>query len=114
MKVDEPALQQCHYEQVQRMLLAAFISDLIGNPGQQVRFRMPQTLEDALQTEVTLHEAEAKKKGKKHSIRVQGSSVKNVTSMDTHGSNVSPISGRSKQDPRPPRASKPAECKVRI
>jgi hypothetical protein len=63
MKVDDPALQQFHYEQVQRMLLAAFISGLIGNQG-QVRFRMPQTLEDALQTAVTLHEAEAQERRK--------------------------------------------------
>jgi hypothetical protein len=46
MKVDDPALQHCHYEQAQMMLPAAFITGLIGNP-EQVRFRMPQTLEDA-------------------------------------------------------------------
>jgi hypothetical protein len=115
MKVDDPALQQCHYEEAQRMLLAAFISGLIGNPGQEVRFRMPQTLEDALQIAVTVHEAEAQER--RNETFYSGSGIhceKCNTCMDTHGSNIAPISGRSKQDPRPPRASKPARCKVRI
>lgn len=39
-----------------------FISRLIGNPGQQVRFKMPKTLEDALKTAVIVYEAERQEK----------------------------------------------------
>jgi hypothetical protein len=70
MKVDDPALQQCHYEQAQ---LASFISGLIGNPGQQIRFRMPQTLEEALQIAVTVHEAEAQER--RNEIFYSGSGI---------------------------------------
>jgi hypothetical protein len=61
-KVDDPVLQKCHYDQAERMMLAAFISGLIGNPGQQVRFKMPQTLEEALQIAITVYEAEIQEK----------------------------------------------------
>jgi hypothetical protein len=44
-------------------MLAAFISGLTGNPGQQVRFKMPQTLEEALQVAITVYEAEIQEKG---------------------------------------------------
>jgi hypothetical protein len=60
-KVEDPILQKCHVDQAGRMLLAAFISGLIGNPG-QVRFKMPQTLEEALQIATTAYEAEIQEK----------------------------------------------------
>jgi hypothetical protein len=41
---DDPGLQKFQYDQAQRMLLAAFTSGLAGNPGQQVRFRLPKTM----------------------------------------------------------------------
>jgi hypothetical protein len=44
------------------MLLAAYFSGLSGNPGQLVRFRMPQTMEDAVQIAVTVYEAEVQEK----------------------------------------------------
>jgi hypothetical protein len=61
-KVEDPVLQKFHFDQAQRMLLAAYVSGLVGNPGQQVRFRMPKTLEEAVQIAVTVHEAEAQEK----------------------------------------------------
>jgi hypothetical protein len=61
-KVEDPNLQKFHYDQAERMMLAAFISGLQGNPGQQVRFRMPRSMEEALQIAVTVHEAEAREK----------------------------------------------------
>jgi hypothetical protein len=61
-KVADPTVQKLHYDHADRMLLAAFISGLSGNPGQQVRFRMPRSLEEALQIAVTVHEAEAEEK----------------------------------------------------
>jgi hypothetical protein len=61
-KVADPTVQKLHYDLADRMLLAAFISGLTGNTGQQVRFRMPRSLEEALQIAVTVHEAEAEEK----------------------------------------------------
>jgi hypothetical protein len=61
-KVEDPILQKCHVDQADIMLLAAFMSGLIGNPGQQVRFKMPQTLEEALQIATTVYEAEYRKR----------------------------------------------------
>jgi hypothetical protein len=61
-KVDDPIVQKCHAEQADRMLLAAFLSGLIGNPGQQVKFKMPQTLEEALHIATTVYEAEIQEK----------------------------------------------------
>jgi hypothetical protein len=51
-------LQKFQFCQTQRMLLAASVPDLIGPPGQQVRFRMSKNLENALQIAVMFEEAE--------------------------------------------------------
>jgi hypothetical protein len=40
------------------MLLAASVSDHMGPPGQQVRFRMSKNLENVLQIAVMFEEAE--------------------------------------------------------
>jgi hypothetical protein len=61
-KVENPMMQKCQLEQAERMLLAAFMSGLLGNPGQQVRFRMPTTLQKALQIATTVYEAEKQEK----------------------------------------------------
>ena len=61
-KVDNPELQKFHFQQAERMLLSTFIAGLIGNAGQQVRFKLPQTLEEALQVAVVVFEAEAQEK----------------------------------------------------
>jgi hypothetical protein len=61
-KVEDPELQIFHYDQAQRVLLSAFISGLSGNPGQQVRFQMPPTVDQALQIAITVFEAEAQEK----------------------------------------------------
>ena len=57
-KVDDPVLQVFHYEQAERMILSTFIAGLLGNPGQQVCFRMPTTVEEAVQIAVTVFKAE--------------------------------------------------------
>jgi len=44
------------------MLLSTFIAGISGNPGQQVRFQMPATVDLALQIAVTVFEAEAQEK----------------------------------------------------
>jgi hypothetical protein len=59
LKVDDPTLQKFHYDQAQRMLLAAFTTRLAGMPGQLVRFRLLQTIGEALQIAVTVYEADA-------------------------------------------------------
>jgi hypothetical protein len=61
-KVENPVLQKFHYDQAQRMLLSTFIAGVSGNPGQQLRFQMPATVEEALQIAVTVFEAEAQEK----------------------------------------------------
>jgi len=61
-KVEDPLVQKFHYDQAQRMLLSTFIAGLSGNPGQQVRFQMPATVDLALQIAVTMFEAEAQEK----------------------------------------------------
>jgi hypothetical protein len=44
------------------MLLAAFTAGLAGTPGQQVRFRLSKSIEEALQIAVTVYKAEAQEK----------------------------------------------------
>jgi hypothetical protein len=44
------------------MLLSTFIAGLAGNPGQQVKFQMPPTVDQALQIAITVFEAEAQEK----------------------------------------------------
>jgi hypothetical protein len=61
-KVEDPVLQKFHYDQAQRMLLSTFIAEVSGNPGQQLRFQMPATVDEALQIAVTEFEAEAQEK----------------------------------------------------
>jgi hypothetical protein len=58
-KVEDPSLQKFHYDQAQRMLLSSFTAGLGGNSGQQVRFKMPPTVDQALQIAITVFEAEA-------------------------------------------------------
>ena len=51
-KVEDPLLQNFHYDQAQRTLLSTFIAEVSGNPGQQLRFQMPATVDEALQIAV--------------------------------------------------------------
>jgi hypothetical protein len=47
-KSDDPLAQRVHREISERMLLASFISGLVGTPGRKVRFANPHTLSEAL------------------------------------------------------------------
>jgi len=47
-KVDDPQVQRVHQEKAEGMLLAAFVSGLIGVPGRQCRFSNPQNIQQAL------------------------------------------------------------------
>jgi len=57
-KVDDPAAQRIHHENLDRMLLASFVVGLTGIPGRQVRFLSPQSLDQALKTALSVQEAE--------------------------------------------------------
>jgi hypothetical protein len=57
-KVDDPESQKLHFQQMEGMLLSTVIAGLIGNAGQQVRFKLPQTLDEAVQIAITVFEAE--------------------------------------------------------
>jgi hypothetical protein len=58
LKTDNPLAQRVHHENVERMLLATFISGLTGTPGTQVRYANPQTLGQALKIALSDQEAE--------------------------------------------------------
>jgi len=51
-------MQRVINEEAERRLVAAYINGLAGIVGQQVRFRMPHTLEEAVQVAVTVSNAE--------------------------------------------------------
>jgi hypothetical protein len=56
--VEDEATQRVINEEAERRLVAAYINGLMGIVGQQVRFRMPHTLEEAVQVVVTVNNAE--------------------------------------------------------
>lgn len=57
-KANDPAARQDHYELVEDLLLASFKYGLTGVPGRQVRYSSPTTIEQALQTAISVQEAE--------------------------------------------------------
>ena len=56
------AAQRGHYENAERMLLASFVTGLIGTPGRQVRYASPQHLDQALKIALSIQEAERQEK----------------------------------------------------
>jgi hypothetical protein len=60
--VDEPLAQTDHYENAERMLLATFVSGLAGEPGRQVRYANPSTMEKALHIALSVEQAERQEK----------------------------------------------------
>jgi hypothetical protein len=56
--VEDAATQRIINEEAERRLVAAYINGLTGVVGQQVRFRMPHTLDEAVQVAVTVSNAE--------------------------------------------------------
>jgi hypothetical protein len=44
-KVDDALAQAIHNQNAERMLLASFISGLVGEPGRQVKYANPSTME---------------------------------------------------------------------
>jgi hypothetical protein len=56
-QVADPTAQRLCNEQTDRMLLASYTSGLTGNPGKQVLYSLPPTLEDAIKIAVTVEQA---------------------------------------------------------
>jgi hypothetical protein len=56
--VEDEATQRVVNEEAERHLVATYINGLTGIVGQHVRFRMPQSLEEAVQVAVTVNNAE--------------------------------------------------------
>jgi DNA-binding MurR/RpiR family transcriptional regulator len=67
-RVDDEAMQRIIHEEAERRLVAAYINGLAGIIGQQVRFRMPSTLEEAVEVAVTVSNAERMSAGYKKSV----------------------------------------------
>ena len=56
--VEDGVAQRIITEEAERQLVVAYINGLFGLDGQQVRYRMPQTLEEAVRIVVTVNNAE--------------------------------------------------------
>ena len=64
------AAQRGHYENAERMLLASFVTGLIGNPSVQVRYASPQNLDQVLKIALSVQEAENRRSLVKASMPV--------------------------------------------
>lgn len=58
-QVSDPTQQAIINEEAERRMLAAYINGLYGIVGKQVRYRMPSTLNEAIQIATTVSEVEA-------------------------------------------------------
>ena len=61
-KVNDPVAQRIHNENAERMLLASFVSGLVGAPGLQCHYASPQNMEHALRIALAVQEAERQEK----------------------------------------------------
>jgi hypothetical protein len=59
---DDPVTQRIYAEQAERMLLSSYIAGLSETPGLQVRYRMPTTLEEAVQIATSVGQAESQER----------------------------------------------------
>ena len=59
--MSDEVTQKIINEEAERRLVAAYINGLGGMVGQQVRFRMPNTLDEAVQVAITISNAERTK-----------------------------------------------------
>jgi hypothetical protein len=82
-KTDDHVPQLIHKEYADRMLLAGFTSKLIGEPGKQVRFRNPQSFEQALTNALSVQQAENQEKFNESFYASCENSVKMVSQSPT-------------------------------
>jgi len=57
-KVDDPVAQRVHCGNAERMLLASFVSGLIGLVGKHTRYASPSSMHQALQIALAVEQAE--------------------------------------------------------
>jgi hypothetical protein len=57
-KVEDPVQEKWHYEQAEKMLLASFTSDLLGEVGKFTRFHLPTNMSEALKIATTVNQAQ--------------------------------------------------------
>jgi hypothetical protein len=60
--VTDPTVHKIYNQMAERILLASFTAGLTGNPGRQVRFSSPKTLENELQITITVTQAEVQER----------------------------------------------------
>jgi hypothetical protein len=61
-QTDDPVTQRIYSEKAERMLLASYTAGLTGTPGLQVRYRMPTTLQEAVQIATSVGQAESQER----------------------------------------------------
>ena len=88
LKVEEPLLQKFHYDQAQGTLLSIFIAGLSGNPGQQVIYQMPATVDQVYQIEITVFVVEAQEKRILAFFRILKPTEKEEANLVSPGRNV--------------------------
>jgi hypothetical protein len=59
---DDPVVQGVHRENAERMLLASYISGLIAQPGKQVRYANPVSMDQAIRIAVSVDKAKRQEK----------------------------------------------------
>jgi hypothetical protein len=64
--VDDPLAQAIHYENADKFLFATFVLGLAGEPGRQLRYANPPTMEKALQIALSVEKAEKQENSTKH------------------------------------------------
>ena len=61
-QVDDPEAKKLYQEQADRMALASFTAGLVGVPGRQVRYIMPESLDEAIRVAITVSQAEVQER----------------------------------------------------
>ena len=61
-KVEDPEAQRIYNENSESMLLASFVTGLVGNPGTQCRYAKPQSMDQTLKIDLSVQEAERQEK----------------------------------------------------
>lgn len=82
-KTNDPVKQEVIRSELQKRLLAVFTNGLYGIVGEQVRFRLPKTIEEALQIAVTVHTEEKKR----HNYSSQGKGTVFTTTVTCYTCN---------------------------
>jgi hypothetical protein len=59
---DDPVVQGVHRKNAERVLLASYISGIVGVPGKQVRYASPISMDQAIRIAVSVEEAERQEK----------------------------------------------------